>query len=55
MSIALTTAKASCPVDGCDFTAAQIDTTRERAVEVVTEAVHRHLDAEHAEGTTDDG
>lgn len=46
-AVVLTSATAKCPVEGCSVTKSQIDSTRERAVQVVTDAMNRHIEEEH--------
>lgn len=43
--VVLTSAKAKCPK--CGHQVGQIDTTRERAIAVVTKAMERHLKEAH--------
>ena len=46
-TVVLSSAKATCPVEGCGVVKSQIDSTRERAIQVVTDAMNRHIDEEH--------
>ena len=46
-TVILSSATASCPVEGCGVKKSQIDSTRERAIQVVTDAMNRHIEEAH--------